>query len=660
MLEGIPTVDVAADGIQAIQMVRAKMEGALKIQLPPLNIEAITREHAMSEGASSHPVHAEPVYEAALSTLHGGGTGAAQASDTSGSSHFTATGGFRQDLSVLLSASPPVSDIGTPTDCALAQNIQQHFPQGSPESQPGTPEATSELAHGSAFSARALASASSGSANALQQRSRTSSSQNAALAALLGAALPPNTTQFSSGAGAPVLSSFHHRSTSSVNSRCSTPVAAGTIVLPAAQTRCVEQGRHHSFPSMPSMPAVQPMSHTLGSQSMQTAAASPVNMSSFARSRAGSQPGQASDTGLVSPQSPATPLFMPRTPQLDSQSNAPCSSYQMPLASSGISPASAAAQAQAQLAARNARHASFPLPSRTSGLPQTGGAAGAAPSSMAAKAQYDVIVTDLQMPRCSGLQEASLIRELEAQFNLPPVPIIAVTSNTLLSDRVACARRDITWFLCKPFARREILSVLELISHERQLQALSLAPLRRALDNETARSTLNETPPSASSGSVSSSHADSTSTVDARDGSSTHTDSTTLSGIEGSIVAYHAEPFLTMLPAAILQGQTHSAVGAGSTAHDPSSTPNSADVGSGFMSPVDSRSLLPLSHASSAASARITGGGGLDSSYTCAALESTAASAFSSVVSSAQSSPGELAAMARASAMMAWPPAMQL
>jgi CheY-like chemotaxis protein len=438
--------------------------------------------------------------------------------------------------------------------------------------------------------------------------------------------------------------------------------------LPPSQARYSDLGRHHSFPSIPLPPSaaaahLRASERDSGSASMQfgmsSNSLSQINMS---RSASGQRSGghTPTDFGLQSPQSPATPVIMPRTPSLEGTYYHSSVMYN-PLqhaASSFVSPT-------AQQQRSSARHFTMPLPLRGPNAPLTpqsqslsnnpvGQTSTASAVMHAHKAQYDVIVTDLCMPRCSGLQEASLVRELEAACGLPPVPIIAVTSNTLLSDRMACARRDITWFLCKPFTRKDILSVLELIVHERALQPLSLAPLRRSLQLSALSAA--STPRYGSSAFPSSLH-------------SSHLANCSVSAPGSELLSPRCPPpFLTMLPAAALhsspkaerqisitdsggtsckssshrapsasppdgKGASAGAGGASGAACGLSATlfsspsersdtgTNDSDSSNDFASPLASRSLMAL---------RSNSGGGGDSTSTCASLQSESSSGTNS------------------------------
>src|SRR5688500_11488974 len=59
MLDGIPNVDIACDGVEAVQFVRKKIESALRITLPPLDIDALAKDASFH----SHVLPQEPPFE---------------------------------------------------------------------------------------------------------------------------------------------------------------------------------------------------------------------------------------------------------------------------------------------------------------------------------------------------------------------------------------------------------------------------------------------------------------------------------------------------------------------------------------------------------------------------------------------------------------------
>lgn len=68
-------------------------------------------------------------------------------------------------------------------------------------------------------------------------------------------------------------------------------------------------------------------------------------------------------------------------------------------------------------------------------------------------ARPDVIVLDLMMPRKSGLE---VLRELRADPELAPIPVVMLTARTRTADRRAAAEAGTDRFLAKPFSPREL------------------------------------------------------------------------------------------------------------------------------------------------------------------------------------------------------------
>jgi PAS domain S-box-containing protein len=73
-------------------------------------------------------------------------------------------------------------------------------------------------------------------------------------------------------------------------------------------------------------------------------------------------------------------------------------------------------------------------------------------AALAAMAQggFDVVLMDVQMPGMTGLEATQKIRQLEAQAQRRPTPVIAVTASVLMSDREAAAQAGMDGFVGKP------------------------------------------------------------------------------------------------------------------------------------------------------------------------------------------------------------------
>ncbi len=64
---------------------------------------------------------------------------------------------------------------------------------------------------------------------------------------------------------------------------------------------------------------------------------------------------------------------------------------------------------------------------------------------------YDLILMDCQMPRLDGFDATRAIRRYEAERELEPRPIYALTANVMQSDRDACREAGMTGHLAKPY-----------------------------------------------------------------------------------------------------------------------------------------------------------------------------------------------------------------
>jgi CheY-like chemotaxis protein len=73
-----------------------------------------------------------------------------------------------------------------------------------------------------------------------------------------------------------------------------------------------------------------------------------------------------------------------------------------------------------------------------------------------ASKDYALIIMDVQLPGIDGLETTRRIRELEQEKSLSPTPIIAMTSNATVDDRLFCLRAGMDDYLSKPFDRKQL------------------------------------------------------------------------------------------------------------------------------------------------------------------------------------------------------------
>ncbi len=73
--------------------------------------------------------------------------------------------------------------------------------------------------------------------------------------------------------------------------------------------------------------------------------------------------------------------------------------------------------------------------------------------------EYDLILMDVQMPICDGLEATRRIRQLEQGTPLH-VPIIAMTAHALVGDRDRCLAAGMDDFISKPIRIAQVLQVI--------------------------------------------------------------------------------------------------------------------------------------------------------------------------------------------------------
>lgn len=91
----------------------------------------------------------------------------------------------------------------------------------------------------------------------------------------------------------------------------------------------------------------------------------------------------------------------------------------------------------------------------------------------------DLILMDMSMPQCDGLEATRRIRALEVGSPLAPVPIIALTANAFASDRDRCLAAGMDGFLTKPIRRRELFGAI-LSFAPAKIQGSQAGPVRKA------------------------------------------------------------------------------------------------------------------------------------------------------------------------------------
>jgi CheY-like chemotaxis protein len=74
----------------------------------------------------------------------------------------------------------------------------------------------------------------------------------------------------------------------------------------------------------------------------------------------------------------------------------------------------------------------------------------------------DLILMDIMLPEKNGFEITSEIREYEKkEGKKQPVPIIALTANTLDNDKDKCIQAGMNDYLPKPFSPDELYTIIE-------------------------------------------------------------------------------------------------------------------------------------------------------------------------------------------------------
>jgi two-component system, sensor histidine kinase and response regulator len=75
--------------------------------------------------------------------------------------------------------------------------------------------------------------------------------------------------------------------------------------------------------------------------------------------------------------------------------------------------------------------------------------------------KYDIIFMDVQMPVMNGYEATRSIRDYEAENNLTPMKIVAMTANAMKEDVEECFNSGMDEYLSKPFRRDDVFKIIE-------------------------------------------------------------------------------------------------------------------------------------------------------------------------------------------------------
>ena len=80
---------------------------------------------------------------------------------------------------------------------------------------------------------------------------------------------------------------------------------------------------------------------------------------------------------------------------------------------------------------------------------------------------YDLVLMDIMLPGMDGYEITQAIREYEKASAIEsPVPIIAITANTLDNDRERCFKAGMNEYLAKPFTAAQLIEKIRIFIPE--------------------------------------------------------------------------------------------------------------------------------------------------------------------------------------------------
>ncbi len=85
------------------------------------------------------------------------------------------------------------------------------------------------------------------------------------------------------------------------------------------------------------------------------------------------------------------------------------------------------------------------------------------------KGKFDLILMDIMMPEMDGMEATWLIRQYEKEFNLTPVPIIALTANVVKEDQKKYIQAGMDDFISKPIKPDALVEKINQLFSERPI-----------------------------------------------------------------------------------------------------------------------------------------------------------------------------------------------
>jgi len=80
---------------------------------------------------------------------------------------------------------------------------------------------------------------------------------------------------------------------------------------------------------------------------------------------------------------------------------------------------------------------------------------------------YDLVLMDIMLPGMDGYEITQAIREYEKANSIEsPVPVIAITANTLDNDRERCFKAGMNEYLAKPFTAAQLIEKIRIFIPE--------------------------------------------------------------------------------------------------------------------------------------------------------------------------------------------------